>query len=58
MELFWEMMDSWQCMDGRLVSALEAINQDSISGTQEFVENIVEYNSTANAMKNCTHHMI
>jgi hypothetical protein len=40
------------------------INQDSITGMQEFVENIVEYNNTAtlwktaNAVNNCTHNMI
>jgi hypothetical protein len=57
--LFWETMDEWQTLDGRIVAALrtiwDEIAQDQASSTPE---KIIRLANTPNGVTNCIQHLI
>lgn len=59
LDLFWETMDEWQTLDGRIVAALrtiwDEIAQDQANSTPE---KILRLANTPNGVTNCIQHLI
>ena len=63
LELFWELMDSWEVLDRRLVIALKDMQNDWLESrvdwrTTEFIKLILLYHSNNNGVTNCLHHIL
>ena len=62
-DLFWELMDSWEILEKRLVVTQNQMKNDwtetlSDWRDEKFIKQMLAYHSTYNGITNCLHHMI
>ena len=62
-DLFWELMDSWEILDKRLVVTQNQMKNnwtETLSDwrDEKFIKQMLAYHSTYNGITNCLHHMI